>query len=338
MGYRDKEKKRLISLKPTLYSGAACIPGTYNGITYPFCLADPCTVENLYAGIREEALTYFKERNIPWHGGKGKHKCLPSGHLCCSQCACTNFLFSFARDPEALMATLIDLGYPVAEVLPFSGDLPLRDGASPYVAFEWIGERNYLGELSAGKVANDEARTRGSNFTSADFAFRYRRTDGRIEIVLGEWKYTEHYPVGKSIQVSSSNTDRLKRIYRPLLENPHCQIRLTEGVTYADMFYDPFDQMMRLQLLASSMEHAHEQESDIASVLHVAPQANRELMHRITSPGLNRAGLGRDIHDVYKSLVAADRFQGRTMEALLAAISNNSRDTDWVAYLRVRYG
>ena len=32
------------------------------------------------------------------------------------------------------------------------------------------------------------------------------------------------------------------------------------------------------------------------------------------------------------------RFQGRTMEALLAAISAHSRDQDWAAYLRIRYG
>jgi hypothetical protein len=34
---------------------------------------------------------------------------------------------------------------------------------------------------------------RGANATSADFALRFRRYDGRIELVLGEWKYTEFY-------------------------------------------------------------------------------------------------------------------------------------------------
>lgn len=42
------------------------------------------------------------------------------------------------------------------EPIAFEDDEP----GTPYLAFEWIGRRNYLGELKRGKVAADGARKR----------------------------------------------------------------------------------------------------------------------------------------------------------------------------------
>ena len=69
--------------------------------------------------------------------------------------------------------------------------LPIEDGQ--YVAFEWIGKQNYLGE----KISRNGKRTRGANFTSADAAVMFKLNDGQKQIVLIEWKYTEsYYPPG----------------------------------------------------------------------------------------------------------------------------------------------
>ena len=94
------------------------------------------------------------------------------------------------------------------------------------VAFEWIGERNYLGELRRGEVAPDDGRIRGANFTSLDFCVRFRRSDGRIQLVAGEWKYTEYYAKGVDLRYSRSRsrTDRLDHIYREHLVKADCQI------------------------------------------------------------------------------------------------------------------
>lgn len=217
---------------------------------------------------------------------------------------------------------LVDLGYPVEQVLPLPADstaaqkelgFPVDEAASRedeealsagYVAFEWIGLPNYLRERLYGRVASDASRGRGKGFTSADFAFRFRRTDGRIQVTLGEWKYTEFYENGKSLRYGKkrahgARTGRTSVCGRAL-ESRGCQIRLGSSLSLADLMYDPFDQILRDQSLASAMEQAREMEADIVSYLHVAPKANRELVNRITAPALR--GRGDEIHEVWRTL------------------------------------
>ena len=211
--FRDREKRRLGPLKGRLFSESARRNGMYRGARREFCLHEDFGAENLEAGIRDTALAYFEDRAIGWHGGKDNDS---SNHLCCSQSCCVNFWFPFVQAPDQLGAVLRGLGYDVEEMLVIDADCALRDGSCPYVAFEWIGERNYLGELRRGEVAPDDGRTRGANFTSLDFCVRFRRSDGRIQLVAGEWKYTEYYAKGVDLRYgrSRSRTDRLDRIYR----------------------------------------------------------------------------------------------------------------------------
>jgi hypothetical protein len=234
-----------------------------------------------------------------------------------------------------LKAVLNEIGYPVKEILPFEKDGFLANGNRVIVAFEWIGLRNYLGEHMGGRVAADDERSRGSLFTSADFAFRFRREDKRIQVVLGEWKYTERYVVDRCLRYSRSGTDRLK-IYEPELSEEGCQIQLREGTLFEALFYDPFDQLMRLQLLASTMEHAGEMDADIVSVLHIAPKANKELVDKITSTEL--ADLGSSLHDIWNRLVVAERFQGLYVEQLLPIVISNAPSREWSEYIQARYG
>lgn len=51
-----------------------------------------------------------------------------------------------------------------------------------YVAFEWIGQENYLGE----RISRNGRRTRGANFTSADAAVLFERSDKKRQMVLIE--------------------------------------------------------------------------------------------------------------------------------------------------------
>ena len=331
MGFRDREKDRLAPLKPDLFTEKACEWGTYQGKARKFCLSDDRATENLHPGIREEALRYFHERGIGWHDGIDEG---PSNHLCCSQSCCVNFWMPFMHAPDRLALVLRGLGYDVAEVLPFTLDRMGTGNVCPHVAFEWIGERNYLGELAGIGVASDEGRTRGAGFTSVDLAFRFRRADGGIEILLGEWKYTEHYVRGKNLRYSDSGTDRLA-IYRPALEHDGCQIVLGD-VRPEALFFDPFDQLMRHQLLCSAMERHREMGADVVSLMHFAPAANGELMGRVTSPGLQSAG--SDIHEIWGSLVKPGRFRGFDVENVLALVFEHAPDPEWARYMNRRYG
>ena len=331
MTFRDREKKRLEPLKSQLFSEDACASGMYRGKRRSFCLHEAHAPENIHFGVRDAALEYFDERGIGWHDGKGKG---PSNHLCCSQSCCVNFWFPFARAPQELADVLRGLGYDVAEMLPVETDCALADGTRPFVAFEWIGERNYLGELSRGKVAPDLGRTRGAGFTSLDFLVRFRRTDASVQVVAGEWKYTESYSPGVSLRISRSGRDRLTDIYDGHLDRPGCQI--VAKVEREALFFDPFDQLMRQQLLCSAMERRGEMGADIVSLLHVAPRANGELMNRVTSSELD--GFGTDIHEVWASIAAADRFTGVATEDLLPLVCANTPMRETAEYLERRYG
>ncbi|MDE0693464.1 MAG: hypothetical protein OXI55_14640 [Gammaproteobacteria bacterium] len=330
MAFRDREKQRLAPLKQ-LFGEMAQQPGMYRGSRREFCLHEDCSAENLEGGIRSEALAYFNDRAIGWHDGRGSS---PSNHLCCSQSSCVNFWFPFVRAPQALARVLKDLGYDVVEMLPITSDCPLTDGTHPFVSFEWIGERNYLGELGAGVVAPDESRTRGAHFTSLDFCCRFRRSDGRVQLLAGEWKYTEHYSKGENLRYSKANTDRLDRVYRQHLERPDCQI--SADVPWESLFFDPFDQLMRQQLLCTAMERHREMDAEVVTLLHIAPRANREFIGRVTSPALE--SLESDIHDIWAKLVRPGCFNGVATEDLLMLVSSNAPKATTRDYLQVRYG
>ena len=91
----------------------------------------------------------------------------------------------------------------------------------------------------------------------------------------------------KNLRFSESGTDRLA-IYRPSLEQEGCQIVLGEVPPEA-LFFDPFDQLMRQQLLCSAMEHHREMEADVVSLMHIAPAVNQDLMGYVASPELKSA-------------------------------------------------
>ncbi len=336
--FRNREKQRQVSLKSNtaLFSEDAQTDGKFGQKYYPFCLGGSVAGENLYFETREPAIKYFMKRKISWHGGDRRdapHD-LPSRHLCCSQSMCVNVLFPLNQDPVVLASLMKKLGYPVHELLTFNPDGGAFDEPG-YVAFEWIGLHNYLGEFSRGVQASDESRTRGAGFTSADFAIRFRRTDGRVQIVLGEWKYTEEYTNKGSTRFSRSRTDRLSRIYEVFLQHPECPIRWS-NVGKESLFFDPFDQMMRLQLLAHAMERERELGAEVVSVLHVAPVANRELMLHIPIPEL--ASLGGDIHKVWAALVGPELFKGVHTESIIGILTEHAVQREWADYLRLRYG
>ncbi|GAP13076.1 hypothetical protein LARV_00818 [Longilinea arvoryzae] len=271
------------------FSAAARADGIYKNHAYPFCLPRECAAENLFAGIRQDAIDYFTAHAIQWHDGQDHN---PSHHLCDSQVCCVNFLDAFAHQPRALAALLKPRFPDLAEMLP------VEDGR--FVAFEWIGDRDYLHEQkNPGKP-----RSRGANFTSADAAVRFKRLDGSIQVVLIEWKYTESY-AGTDLQIAASGVSRAD-IYRYLFEAPDCPLDKTALPAYEALFFEPFYQLMRQQFLAHEMEKARELGVDMVSLMHISPAHNQDF-RRVTSPRLR--SLGESATGVWQRLVKdAGRF------------------------------
>lgn len=255
-----------------------------------------------------------------------------------SQSQCINVLFPFRRDPDALTRLLKDIGYQVAECLPVINDYGQHEA---FVGFEWIGAHNYLMEYQGGRPARCNERSRGANFTSADFVTRFKNKGGKIHVILGEWKYTEDYKNTKSKALGSSGATR-KGIYKPLVKDSG--LRLGRYIKFEDLFFEPFYQMMRLQLLAAAMEKpapgefAGEMNADIVSVLHVSPAGNEGLRKTLTSPALQ--DLGNDIYEVWDQIAPEGRFHHIDSEKLIDFATSEAIPTNfekWAKWMRKRY-
>lgn len=320
--FLDSEKQRQIEFRKhsPYFTNAARADGVYKGKPRPFCLPLSYAEENLLPEIREASQAYFAASGIKWHDGQaGK----PSNHLCSSQVCCVNFLFPLCQQPGALAEVLRPVFPDLHRVLPIEN--------GQYVAFEWIGQENYLNE----RIAGNGKRTRGANFTSADAAVMFERADGKQQIVLIEWKYTEAYG-GASLKMAKSGTDRTE-IYRPLFERNDCPIDKSLVPSFDALFIEPFYQFMRQQFLANEMEKAHELGADVVSVLHIAPAVNTDF-DRITSQDL--AGLGEKATSVWKNLLTVqDRFISISTEHLFGTLPLEQlpQMRAWLEYIGARY-
>ncbi len=327
MSFRDREKIRYKEIENDIFENDPFF-GVYGKTPRTFCLLD--SRKNINSEYREIAIQYFRNRKIPWHDGlmEFKNNDLPSNHLCCSQSACVNYFMPFMNDKNGLKLFLIGLGYSVNEVLPIELDNIKNENIHNYVGFEWIGEKNYLNEKMRSKI-----RSRGKYFTSADFVFRFKQNDKKIRIVLGEWKYTEYYTINKNMRFSKNKTDRYKIYYDYLrYKNSHFNIEENE---FKHLFYDPFDQLMRLQLLAQEMEKNKEMNSDIVSTIHIVPKANREFNYKITSPNLSK--YGSSVHEIWEKITKKDKFKGLYLEEIHPLFSNAYSNRVAGIYIDKRY-
>lgn len=316
----EKQRQAAAKLKLHLFSVGAQNDGEYKNKPRSFCLPKEFACENLFQGIRQRALSFFRENEIKWHDGINGS---PSNHLCDSQVCCVNFLFPFSDKPEALRKLLCPLFPTIKQVLPIEKDL--------FVTFEYVGQQNYLGE----RKRPNAKRTRGANFTSADSAVLFEHQDGRRQLVLVEWKYTESYS-STSLRLSKNGTDRTK-IYSRLWKMEDCPLNKAVIPSFSSLFFEPFYQLMRQQLLAHEIERAHEFGVDICSFLHIAPGRNLEFQN-VTSPRLK--SVGPTVNDVWAKIVRRpDRFRSVKTEHLFnrLALTDFPELTDWWKYITERY-
>lgn len=323
--FRNSEKARQAALKAdrAMFTAGADRKGSvrtkHGERWYDHVLPKGHETDNLLQPYRADALSIYEALGIRWHQGTAT---TPSANMCSSQVCATNFLMPFTRDAE-LAAELFRGVIPgLEEVLSYeTANDPL------YVTFEWIGDKNYLGE----KLGLGGIRSRGRHFTSADAALRYRGNGG-THTVLIEWKYTESYPAN-NLKTSKSGTDR-SAIYRHVVTGTDSPI--AQG-HYDEMFHEPFYQLFRQQALAAAMERAYEGESDSVSVLHISPTANTAL-HSVTSKTLNAQG--NDVFALWKGMIrCADRFRSLSTRDVFGALAENPppKLRAWADYVKRRY-
>jgi len=273
MNYKEQQRKRATGLRDEVFKDPG--GGQFKSLDREFVLKDPSL--NLWAGIREDAIDYFKRNNIPfWDSGNE-----PTGHLLSSQIACINHLF-FVRQ-RGDIATSILKGVDKNVKIALKMDNGLDSG---YVDFEVIGSKNYLGE---------KLHTRGANSTSVDAVMLAELNNGTRKLYFIEWKYVESYNKTSKAEGESGKTRQY--IYSPLLNQPDCPIKSSniEG-----LFTEPYYQLMRQTLLAHQMIKAREYQADSYFHIHVIPKDNKDLKDVNTADGKLK---GNKLEDTWKNVL-----------------------------------
>jgi len=244
--------------------------------------------------------------------------------------------------PDAIAALLAPV-FPGKKItaLPIDGEGTLDNPC--YLAFEWTGRGNYLNEAVGTAVLQ-----RGANSTSVD-AMVLLDIDGQREIVLIEWKYTESYgaPLSDKTRLqdngttASSNSVRLSR-YDGKLFGDNGPLKCNDGFGMKDLFWEPFYQFARQQMLAFQLELHGEEGAKRVSILHLAPAEN-VAFQRITAPTLKCLAQKSNDYTActyWKSLLTnADRFETRHIEELFAAFPAETFGMgEWAKYIVGRYG
>lgn len=323
MSFKEKVRNEQIDwkLSTDALTDPARSAGTYwkdSESTFDFCISDEHSAQNLYEPIRADLLAYFLKQNIAWHNHKDKSK--PSNHLVDSQIAFLNFMEPLQSQPETLLRCFQAV-FPEATAM-------LETSPSRYIEYEVNGAENYLKE----KVKKGEKRRRGEMSTNADGLVYLEMESGEKVGVLIEWKFTESY-LPKNKRVSKHGTDRLE-IYRHLLDSKDSPFVFESDSDYAMLFFDPLDQLMRLQLLATCLSRVNEGGMDRYVVLLLSPEANSDF-YRNKSHVLSM--VDSDYRSLFKGFLKnSERFQFCFWKDFFGEIIH-SGDCDWHDYIVSRY-
>lgn len=257
--------------------------GAIRGPAHDFCLPPDYAALSLLPEVRQTALTLFAELGIPWHAGVHGG---PSNHLLSSQVQCVNALGQMVHDADRLRLAFGDL-------LGTRDVLEIEPGR--FLTFEYIGPTDYFGE------APSSARVRGAHCTSVDAAFLHRTSDGLVELVLLEWKYTESYRTRPP--EPAKDLVRWER-YGTAWTNPDGAV--LPALPFDQVLQEPFYQLVRQQLLAHALEQDHAHGAGRVRVVHVSPGGNTAYQQSLQPA---HRGLGDSVSEVWAQMLRRpDRF------------------------------
>jgi hypothetical protein len=272
MKYKEAQRQHQIEIRDALFNDPGF--GYYKKRLRPFVLNNPFL--NLWTGIREDALAYFRKYKIGWWDSG----IIPTGHLLSSQISCINHLF-YIRQREDLATKILNAVDPTI-VKALKVDFG-------FVEFEKVGKK---------KLGKERLHTRGANCTSIDAMMLGQRHDNTKVLVLIEWKYTEEY-MGKSSKAKEKGGETRIEAYKDLLQHKNCPIahKPTE-----DLYFEPFYQLMRQTLLGWQMVENSEYGASDYIHLDIIPKENGELRNVVTSPGLT----GKTVHEAWLNVLKPD--------------------------------
>lgn len=301
MSYREKERKKAIMLRDKILRDPG--DGVFFKKKRDFVLNDATL--NLWAGIRFDAQEYFKRNNISWWMRDKENE--PTGHMLSSQVACLNHLYPLRQRPDLATRILNNVDSRIVEAV-------IVDNG--YVEFEAIGKQNFLKE---------KTHTRGANCTSIDALMVGKKKDGNNLLFLIEWKYTEEY------REENKYIPERYNIYNDLLKRQDCPIIVEK---YESLYYEPFYQLMRQTLLGWLMVIENEYSCDEYIHIHVIPKENKELLERVTSPGLK----GSSMSEAWKTVLRNERrYIVVSPQDFISPISLCEDTQSILSYLKNRY-
>lgn len=85
MSYLETQRKKAVGLRNIIFRDAG--GGVFKNKEREFVLKEQAL--NIWAGVREDAISYFNRYNIPFWGSGNE----PTGHILSSQIACINHLY-----------------------------------------------------------------------------------------------------------------------------------------------------------------------------------------------------------------------------------------------------
>ncbi len=295
MTYAENQKRQAIAWKRstlTLPAGAKQ-PAAYitkagapSGAPVEFCLpAEHAELKPAARGAAAGARELFTELKIPWHAGVGTG---PSNHLLSSQVQCANALGQMVTAPQRILRAFGSM-FDIDEVLQIE---PGR-----YLTFEYIGPTDFFHEAPTGR------RVRGAHCTSVDAAFLYRDTQGHVELVLIEWKYTESYR--RRSPEPQKDSVRAGR-YLQAVRDPAGPVQ-ADVLDFSLLLDEPFYQLVRQQLLAHALETSGAEGASRVRLVHVSPPDN--LAYQQSLVRAEHKALGDTVSAVWQQLLRrSDRF------------------------------
>jgi len=295
MSYREEQRERAVRLRDELFRD----PGDDIVLSKPEL--------NLWAGVREDALEYYKQNKIRWWGSGNNL----TGHLLSSQIACLNHLYFLRQRQDASTLVLRNINNTIQKAIKVD---------TGFVEFEKVGTR---------KLGKEEHLTRGAYCTSIDALMIGENIYGVKILFLIEWKYTELY--GSVSKLKGRSGERRLEAYQELLNSKDCPIKVSNKEA---LYYEPFYQLMRQTLLGWQMVTRKEYDCEDWVHLHVIPDENEELKNTVTSPDLN----GSNIEEAWKSvLVEPNRYISIDPKKLMLPIKDCFDTKSLLTYLEKRY-
>jgi hypothetical protein len=311
MNFKEAQRQHQVDIREALFNDPGF--GYYKTKLRPFVLQNPFL--NLWEGIREDALAYFKRYKIGWWDSGA----IPTGHLLSSQISCINHLFLLRQREDLATAILHSIDPTIVKALKVD---------SGFVEFEKVGKK---------KLGKEKQHTRGANCTSIDAMMLGLRQDNAIVLVLVEWKYTEEYK-GKPSKANGASGQVRLDAYEELLLDNNCPI---EHKPVEDLYFEPFYQLMRQTLLAWQMVERKEYEAVDYLHIDIIPKDNIELRNVVTSPGLT----GKTVYEAWLNALkpeARPKYKTLSNEDFMKPIFDSEKIDIYETrtlkkYLNIRY-